>query len=66
MIYVSNRGVGRWRARVLSVRDGIATMERWRPGHSRQPIEFALPLAFLESPACGWRKADRSVKGTGP
>lgn len=55
--YLSNYGKGPMIARLISVKDGVVTMER-KPsllGRSRW-IRFTLSEKFLHSRSCGWRK----------
>lgn len=57
--YRSNGGKGPLTARILCVARGVAQMERWRgaEGEGRSQ-RFQLPVSYLKSPRCGWRKSD--------
>lgn len=54
--YVSNDGRGPDRARIVLIIGDTVHMERWRDGQ-KNPVAFELPRWFLDSPACGWRRA---------
>lgn len=49
-------GRGAMVARILCVANGLVRMERW-PRRGGRRTRFWLPLQYLLSPACGWRRA---------
>jgi hypothetical protein len=51
----SNHGAGPYSARILSVANGVATMERWR-NSPEKTVRFELPLDYLLSERCGWKR----------
>ncbi len=53
-VYRSNNGHGPLRACILSVSNGLATMERW-PIKGGRRTRFELPVKYLKSPRCGWK-----------
>lgn len=53
--YISNDGKGPLVARILCVSRGVADMERW-PLRGGARVRFTLPVKFLRSTSCGWRK----------
>lgn len=53
-LFASNHGKGPLMARLVRVVSGVAYMERWSRWAGRRKA-FRLPVAFLSSPACGWR-----------
>lgn len=60
-VYRSNYGAGPLLARILSVMDSVVTMERWhRRGGAR--TRFTLSVSYFQSPRCGWRLAELSVR----
>lgn len=57
--FISNNGTGPLIARILAVADGKARMERWHRRNPKRTTQFELMIRFLQSTACGWRKADQ-------
>lgn len=53
--YRSNGGRGPLTARILCATNKTVTMERWADG-AKHVTRFELPIKFLSSPTCGWRK----------
>ena len=54
--FLSNNGNGPLEARILSIANGVAKMERRNRGGGGLPVRFTLTERFLQSPHCGWRK----------
>ena len=55
----SNNGLGPLRARILCIADGVVTMERWagdKQERAKKFVRFDLPLSYLKSKSCGWRR----------
>ncbi len=53
--FTSNNGSGPLLARITGIAQGVAYMERWKNG-STYKTAFTLPVRYLLSPRCGWKK----------
>lgn len=54
--FISNNGAGPLVARILYVGDGVAHLVRTRKMHGAFSVRFELPISFLKSKSCGWRR----------
>lgn len=57
-LYRSNNGAGPLTARILCATNTVVTMKRWRRSEDNAVV-FKLPLRFLLSSNCGWRKVNQ-------
>ena len=54
--FISNYGDGPLMARILSVENGVAKMERWHKADPAGTTTFLLPIKDLFRDTCGWKK----------
>lgn len=61
--YLSNGGKGPEIARIISVEDGVITLERRPSLYSKSRWrKFVLSEKFFNSLNCGWRKSGRKIE----
>lgn len=55
--YISNRGEGPYRARVVGRNGGLVVLVYWRPDNPRSHrVTTDLPERYLRSRRCGWKQ----------
>lgn len=61
--YLSNNGRGPMVARLISVRDGVVSMQRKSNVKATHWVNFTLSEKAFNSPSCGWKKLSGILKG---
>lgn len=57
--FISNRGKGPMKARIVGSTDTDFIMERWVKGAHGKKTKFQIVAWFLHSPKCGWVRASQ-------